>query len=340
MYVLGGKPAGGCGVNSVNNILNDILVTFAEVIKENAESTSQINKGYLNLKWKVETDEGTYLVKQYNKKRLKKYNMDDLLYALKQQNKLYEQGFPTPKIYSNKSRLIMKSENHELFSVMEFKAGKNLEPGCLNKDEMFGLGIISGKMQKLLNQPNGIQKCKRPVFMPPSIKERNNHWNKVKKDAEEKGKLSLVPLIEEQIVLTESIDDSSLDIINTGWAHRDLFVDNVLFDQNKVTAVLDFDRMRWDYPSLDSARAIMSGAMFAKELKIDLIESYIEGFTEILAVDKRYFTNALRFLWYMESTWWIEVGMDKHIGPPIRFVEEMIWLTENYHELEEMLSGL
>ncbi|MDQ0166176.1 phosphotransferase [Bacillus horti] len=42
--------------------------------------------------------------------------------------------------------------------------------------------------------------------------------------------------------------------------HRDLWMDNLLFHGNRVSAVLDFDRRKYDYPQLDVDRAIMSGA--------------------------------------------------------------------------------
>ncbi|XID90576.1 hypothetical protein ACF3MZ_18765 [Paenibacillaceae bacterium WGS1546] len=52
-----------------------------------------------------------------------------------------------------------------------------------------------------------------------------------------------------------------------------------------------------------------------------------------------YLTNALRWLWYMESTWWINAKMDQHSVPPARFAKEMIWLAENYKHLPFILEN-
>ena len=43
--------------------------------------------------------------------------------------------------------------------------------------------------------------------------------------------------------------------------HRDLWVDNFLFYNDKVSAILDFDRMDYDYVELDIGRTVISCAL-------------------------------------------------------------------------------
>lgn len=130
------------------------------------------------------------------------------------------------------------------------------------------------------------------------------------------------------------------DLNKAGWAHRDLWVDNLLFEEKKISAVLDFDRMKYDYPQLDIARAIISGALNEYELNVSLVQAFIEGYSEQHLIEKRSIIISLRMLWFMESTWWITSSMDLHSGPSERFAKEMLWLSENQKELEFMLEKI
>ncbi|CAM4004614.1 phosphotransferase [Lederbergia lenta] len=85
-------------------------------------------------------------------------------------------------------------------------------------------------------------------------------------------------------------------------AHRDLWMDNLLFKGNKITAILDFDRLKYDYPQLDIARAILSGALNEKGFDVTLAVTFMNGYIETYLLSKDYLVNALRLLWYMEST--------------------------------------
>ena len=124
-----------------------------------------------------------------------------------------------------------------------------------------------------------------------------------------------------------------------GITHRDLWVDNLLFNDNRLTAILDFDRLRYDYPQLDVARAVISCAL-DDDLDVSLASAFIDGYSEERTVVKGYLTNSLRLLWYMESTWWINATMDQHSVPPARFAEEMLWLAENQKNMSALLGNI
>nr|WP_231574044.1 hypothetical protein [Paenibacillus sp. FSL R5-0345] len=78
-------------------ILEDLIKTFHQSFGLNVIETTSIKRGWLNLKWKVTTDAGEFLFKQYNKERYKLYNPEELLLALSQQIRLYDQGLACPK---------------------------------------------------------------------------------------------------------------------------------------------------------------------------------------------------------------------------------------------------
>ena len=60
--------------------------------------------------------------------------------------------------------------------------------------------------------------------------------------------------------------------------HRDLWVDNFLFYNDKVSAILDFDRMDYDYVELDIGRTVISCALHDGVLNKSLVASFLEGY--------------------------------------------------------------
>ena len=56
--------------------------------------------------------------------------------------------------------------------------------------------------------------------------------------------------------------------------HRDLWVDNFLFYNDKVSAILDFDRMDYDYVELDIGRTVISCALHDGVLNKSLVASF------------------------------------------------------------------
>lgn len=145
--------------------------------------------------------------------------------------------------------------------------------------------------------------------------------------------------IELQLRATEDINIEIFESLQLGWAHRDLWVDNLLFNDSQLTAILDFDRLNYEYPQLDVARAVMSCAL-DDSLDVSLASAFIEGYSVERSVTDGYLTNSLHLLWYMESTWWINANMDQHSQPPARFAKEMTWLAENRNNLRGLLENI
>lgn len=319
-------------------ILDDLIKTFHRLFDLDVLESTPIKRGWLNLKWKITTDSGQFLLKQYNKERYKMYKTEDLLFAFAQQARLYSQGVQCPNLLSHNKNILLESDNGERFMVMEFCQGKVIPPGKTNVHQMYDLGKITGKMHRLLNDGTlGIKH--NPKFIPPCREERLAHWNSVWKQAKETDEIHLFTYIEAQLKATEDLNMEIFESLQLGWAHRDLWVDNLLFDNNGLTAILDFDRLNYDYPQLDVARAVMSCSL-DDNFDVSLALAFIEGYSEECNVSEGYLTNALQLLWYMESTWWTNAYMDQHSLPPARFAKEMIWLAENQKNLSDLLGNI
>jgi homoserine kinase type II len=237
-------------------------------------SWEPISLGWLNLKWKLATDRGEFLLKVYHTQRFS--DIDVLSRALQQQQRLYNTGFPSPELLTVKGEVLHRF--HDLkFIIMRFCPGKIVKPKQMNKQQMYELGTVTGKMHRILNDSSiGVEIT--PQFIPQCRNERLFHWNNVIKDAKNNDKPHLISNIELQLRLTETIDIDSFGKSTAGWTHGDLWVDNLLFFDNKVSAVLDFDRLNFNYPELDVARAIMSWAFYNGILRTDFASAYLAGY--------------------------------------------------------------
>jgi homoserine kinase type II len=321
---------------STHSILLDLHETCSWLLGMDITDAVPVKRGWLNLKWKIHTEQGVFLLKQYNVERFKKYNTEHLLQALSAQPRLNREELPCPKLVEYLGDIMLRTKDGERVVVMEYCAGENLPPGKLNACQMYDLGQKTGAMHHLLNDGT-LGKRSSPHFIPPTKKERLLHWEEVKQKAKEMDKRYLLPYIELQYETTERTDPEHFVCLAPGWAHRDLWVDNLLFMDDGLTAILDFDRMTYDYPDLDVARAILSGALNDDHLDVGLVSAFVEGYRETRSFPTGQLAKALRMLWYLESACWINEKMDDHSIPPARFATEMIWLAENERDLESML---
>jgi len=220
---------------------------------------------------------------------------------------------------------------------MEYMNGVNMLPGSLNEDQMYSFGKITGHMHNVFHDGT-YSNNHTPKFLPPSQEQRLEYWKVL--DAKEQGENRISNLVEKQIKATEHFNFGWLSSCEPGWAHRDLWVDNLLFNGNQLSAILDFDRFAFDYPELDIARAIMSGALKEDEFHVKSALAFVEGYRTERKLKSGTLVRSLRLLWYLESVWWITSELNYERYQEIQFRNEMIWLAENLSELPEMFGDL
>ncbi|MFG6496481.1 phosphotransferase [Fictibacillus sp. UD] len=324
--------------------LNGELELLWEHLKEEVQTrfgfqvmkSTQINRGYLNQKWKIETDQGIFLVKQYNKERIKKYDLKTIHTALRTQNRSFLADIPCPELLSNEGNLLHKSSSGELFTVMRFMKGSLIKPGEASPEQMESLGQEIGKLHRLLNDGTLPAKSKT-VFQIPALQDRLDYWGSVGIQCEEQDLDHLRTLIELQRKATINMGTLQLEHLTPGWCHRDLWVDNLLFSGENITAILDFDRLDYDFIELDIGRIIISTCLHDDTINVEAVHAFLKGYgnTNKLSIER--LVLSLKLVWYMESTWWVSVEL--HEGePPKRFQHEMVWLAQHLDELEKMLG--
>ncbi|KIQ81232.1 MULTISPECIES: phosphotransferase [Bacillus] len=320
-------------------IFQELKVECETLFEFKIRNAIPIHRGWLNLKWKLETDAGDFVLKQYNQERYKMYNSDLLIQALQQQQRLHNNGVSCPKVLIYKNNVMHISKSDERFIVLEHKEGSLVSPGKVNQKEIHSLGQTIGYMHNLLNDGSLI-KGENPKFVPPTKEARLKHWEDKRREVEKLGKEHILPYIKLQQEATQLVSVDQFHNSKCGWVHRDLWVDNFLFHNDKVSAILDFDRMDYDYVELDIGRVVISCALSDGVLNKSLVASFLEGYRNEVDFPVGNIVRAIQILWYMESTWWIHANMDQHSVPPSRFADEMNWIAENYGVLHNILADL
>ena len=300
-----------------------------------------IHKGWLNVKWKMETDQAPIFVKFYHPDRYKLHLHPEKRTAIERtlelQHGLNLSGVRCPGVYPHHDRFIQETSTGLHYAVLEWVEGDPKPAGCLNEAEMFELGQHTGKMHKWLQSARPLDK---PAWQPDKegyLREWRKNWNQ----AMEAGDEIVLEWQRRSLQLVESLDFQIFDACPVGWLHWDLWVDNILVNEQGLAGIVDFDRMAVAYPEIDIARAILSGSLSDGKLRTDTVKSFAEGYREHLELPPGTLVRAMILLYLIESIWWLrtEIRAESELrGLLGRFIEEMHWIEDNWRTLRDQLD--
>jgi hypothetical protein len=165
-------------INIENSILVEIKETIERMFSIRVIEYAEINKGLLNLKWKIITNNGTLFIKQFsaeryptsNEKRLNRLNT-----ALLIQKRLSEEGIRCPHILTFNGDVILRTKQNIRFIITEYSDGNLINAGKINCNQFHDLGIELGKIHSLVN--NQIDEKAIPRWVVPSKEQLMAEWN-------------------------------------------------------------------------------------------------------------------------------------------------------------------
>ncbi|MFJ7972601.1 phosphotransferase [Psychrobacillus sp. NPDC096389] len=322
---------------STIDIREDIFETITSKFGFNILDFSPIDLGYLNLKWKIKTEKGHFFVKQYNKTRYPEQMIQGLETSLSHQSKLHSKGIPCPELYAYKEKYVIQSSSGEHFVLMELCEGRNIRPGTANEEQVYSLGKIIGQMHKMLNSKNTVQ---LPLHWDVrSKKSMMKNWHERWKEASSINCTNTLSNLEVQRKILESNDIDIFSQCEKGWGHWDLFVDNILFETNRVSAILDFDRMNFIYPEFDISRPILSCCLENEQIHMEKVSAFMQGYREYQKLSNQKLVRSIKLTWWKEAGW-VRPAKVQHSSTIKRFNEENIWVGENWEDLEGIFSNI
>lgn len=327
-------------INEENSILVEIIETLERMFSIRVFDYLEINKGLLNLKWKITTNKGTLFIKQFNEDRYPISNekrSNRLNSALLIQKRLSEEGIRCPYILTFNGDVILNTKQNIRFIITEYRDGKLIGAGKINCYQFHDLGIELGKIHSFIN--NQIDEKAIPRWIMPSKEQLLAEWNENWILTNGSNSSDINNFLKLQKEILENIDINIFKDSKPGWAHSDLWCDNVLLYTDSLSAIIDFDRFQYIYPELDISRAILSFALDNNCLRLDVVNAFIKGYNQYgnITIDET--IRSLKLLYCLESFWWLNSNCFNGEGPPRRFAEEMVWLTKNWTNLEKILRN-
>ncbi|MDQ1914675.1 phosphotransferase [Paenibacillus sp. GD4] len=302
-----------------------------------------IDKGWLNVKWRTDTDRGPLFVKYYHPDRYKLHSRPERKNSIEQtlriQNGLNTAGIPCPKVHSYKGQHILETPSGSYYTVLDWVDGHTAQAGCLTRSQMYELGLATGRMHQWLRS---VPMPDQPAWKP----DQNAYWQEWKVNqakAQEAGDEVVLEWLRRSQEIVRSMDIQMFAAAPTGWLHWDLWVDNIVLHDQGVAGIVDFDRMTVAYPEIDVARAILSGSLKDGQLVQETASAFMEGYRVYSVTPDGLLYRAMSMLYLIESLWWLrtEVRAKSELrGLLGRFVEEMHWIENHWTSLPDRLACL
>lgn len=310
-------------------------------------SAMRVNRGLMNEKWIVETGKGRLFVKCYHPGRYKGRWQEaefraGFEHALQRQLLFFQSGGPCPEPLTLEGHCMHLLPCGRHMTVMTYAPGFMVPAGQIGADRMHSLGRAAASMHVVWDSAafSGSD-----MAIPPggpawqfSREKMERTWAgnwEAARGSSERVRTAL----QLQKVIMDSLGEDDLTPPVPGWAHLDLWADNLLFEGGALTAIVDFDRARYSFPALDLGRAVLSGTLSGSGFRRDAVAAFAEGYRSMRLLPPGTLVKAIKYVWCIESCWWIQPSMELSSVVPARFAEEMTYIAEQWERLDVLLGG-
>lgn len=315
-------------------IAGELLADLADSYGIYCYSTVPVTGGWLNKKWRAETNCGTLLIKQYSFQRFTLAKLKKIDSALKRQMALEAAGVPCPHIFPVNGHTIRMPDAQTAYTVMEFCPGKMENCHTITGRQMYGLGSTCALLHKSFAALPAQEADGFPIDSGNLLSSLRKHYHTCAEEFPIGHKA-----VSRQKAILDSLSPAFFDRLPKGIAHEDFAPDNILFHPEGVAAILDFDRNCYSFPWHDIGRALLSFALRGGHLDPGLVRAFLDGYSSRLPLGMEQILDALRITGCIEIPWWIQASLFKDASiKPARFRDEITWLMEHWFCLGEALA--
>jgi homoserine kinase type II len=298
-----------------------------------------VTGGWLNQKWKVSTDKGEMLVKQFSNKRCSRDKLRLIESALQRQIILGKRGVPCPLIRQCLGRAIRFLDNETAYMVMDFCPGKIESPSTITTMQMHSLGSACGLMHKAFSGLPALSVEGFPINNKQKIDSLWANYHARMQECSSSTPVEYRKAVLAQEPILSQLTTEFFDKLPKGIAHEDFAADNILFNADGVSAIIDFDRNHYSYIWHDIGRAMLSFALKGNRMDNEKVHAFVDGYSQHLALTLPNIADALRLSWCIEIPWWIQPEFfTGNRDKVVRFKDEVLWLTEHWFELDSVLT--
>lgn len=302
------------------SIINDLRISYGIQCK----SYEPVLGGWMNEKWKVISPQGVYLVKEFSLKRFDMEKLHRMEKTLQVQLAMRKAGVPCAGILLYNGRTIRFLDDEHVYMVMEYIEGHQETFETMTLQQMWSLGAVASRMRKVFDTLDPRQVLGYPASIQDNERILRDHYEKCLNDPDKTKEY------EEALEMMKPImENLSLAEYEMGIGHEDFARDNMLFNDEEVAAILDFDRVQYGLKLHDIGRVLMCYAWDGKELDREKIRAFVQGYGAPIDIPA-----ALRAVLYIEMPWWIHASMFQPIsGKILRFRDEVLWLASHWEEI-------
>ena len=325
------------GGNLIDRIVADIKAGYGIVCHQ----VTPIDGGWQNRLWRAQTDGGDILIKQYSGKRFRDSQLHAIDTALLRQVAMTASGIPCPRIYLCGGHALRWIEDATVYAVMDFCPGQNEHAGTITHLQMESLGSVCAQMQNAFARLSADAVKGYPIDCGQVYRSLWENFDTRRQDLRPQTPLDYSQALLAQEPILRQLDESFFRALPKGIAHEDFTSDNILFDKNGVSAVIDFDRNQYGFVWHDIGRAILSFALEEQSLNTDKIRAFRSGYTQYRPLSPADIGDALRITWCIEALWWIQPAyFAMESCKATQYREELVWLTDHWSAIDSICRGI
>jgi homoserine kinase type II len=229
----------------------------------------EIKEGIENTNYFIHTEKGKFILTLYEKRVEEK----DLPFFMSLMRNLFDKKFPSPEPIINKNGSYISEILNKKAAVVSFLDGRAKK--VLSPSNCYEVGINTAKLHMITKNLTGKRENKL------SINSWRKIYNNVKKDCS-KIHPNLPQVIEKNL---DGIEKNWPKNIPRGIIHADLFPDNIFFNGDKVSGIIDYYFSCYDFYVFEIAICLNALCFEGKNenLSFNVTKSkkFIDGYSSI-----------------------------------------------------------
>jgi homoserine kinase type II len=235
----------------------DITQVLAHYDLGTLHSTISSCRGMVNETAFVQTNKGKFVVRRNSRSA----NVDMLRYRHQLITHLHENNVPTPRLLPTQAGSTLLDLDGRFYEVMNFVAGEALNPK--RPQQFVNAGVTLALYHKAVENYKAPPDAARLRYAPQSLLALNEVL--MKRDFFMGDLSSTLSWYDGRAGrLRKMLSEKSYGALPHLVIHGDIHLDNVLFAQDRVVALLDYDQVAWDTPVADLADALVAFASVDK----------------------------------------------------------------------------
>jgi len=228
-----------------------------------------IKEGIENTNYQVQTEKNKFILTIYEKR----VDSKDLPFFIGLMTNLYNSNFKCPRPIINKNGNYISEILGKKAAVVSFLDGYAKK--ILNPSNCYEVGINTAKLHLITKDLPGKRENKLSVNSWRKI------YNKVKKDCS-KIHASLPKIVEKNL---DEIEKNWPKNIPSGIIHADLFPDNIFFEGNKLSGIIDYYFSCYDFYAFEIAICLNALCFEGKNenlsFNVTKAKKFIDGYSSI-----------------------------------------------------------